>query len=199
MTLVIPEGFGNATFEFTCSEALGTFSTSIGFIPDGLFVGTEQDMCDAIADAFTATGRPFHADAILVHWSCARLNCVVTTGGEPVLATTELGIGGTSAHDGLVVNASMLVKKLTSLGGRKGRGRMYLPPAFFGEEQTDMGGLIDPTTRSNIQGFYDSARASLGSAEIIPKLLHSDSTTPTTINSFSVESRIATQRRRLHR
>jgi hypothetical protein len=92
-------------------------------------------------------------------------------------------------------NTAFLIKKVTAIGGRRGRGRLFYPGVF--SANTSNGGLIDGGTLSAIQADWDDWQAGAVSASIPPVLLHADSTPPTPILSFDVQQKVATQRRRL--
>lgn len=100
-------------------------------------------------------------------------------------------------------NVAYLVRKQTGLGGRRNRGRMYIPgpprnwfsaAGIFGttqlaSAQTAVEELLDPSTLA-LAGFSNAV------------LFHSTGvtptpSTPTPITSLSVQSKVATQRRRL--
>lgn len=94
-------------------------------------------------------------------------------------------------------NCAILVAKISTSGGRRNRGRMYIPcPA---ESQVDGAGVLTTTYRGQWQTAMDDwidgeALAGWGS----PAILHQTGpTAPTTVTNLVVRSKIATQRRRL--
>jgi hypothetical protein len=106
---------------------------------------------------------------------------------------------GTGSTELLAPNSCFLVGKTTLLGGRKGRGRCFVPGVR--EDMVSDTGVIDETFRFGVQGEWDTMIAAwsavLGGE---PYLLHTtDDPAPTIIESMSVQSVIATQRRRLTR
>lgn len=98
-------------------------------------------------------------------------------------------------------NCAVLVKKLTAVGGRKGRGRMYLPGISSVSGSLDSGGNFGSVAAGDVQSAIEDMAADIedtdppGPADMV--LLHSDATTPTSIVSYLCEQRLATQRRRL--
>lgn len=95
---------------------------------------------------------------------------------------------------------SCLVSKATGVGGRAGRGRMYVPgvPAA----NYDDSGLMDSASRTSWQGSADDFIDGLVALGLVPVLLHapgSPITQPLPITAFTVQARAATQRRRLRR
>lgn len=158
------------------------------------FAGDPEDlgalMVDALQtndiQAFTATGNTI--SSVLVKYGpnetgpMAEVVAGITCNG---------GTGGESPA------ACALVKKNTAHGGRRGRGRFYIPgvpQSAFG-----IGGLTGPTyqaaANASLQDFLDQLTA----AGAGPVLLHGPdhpTESPYLITSFFFDSRIATQRRR---
>ena len=120
-----------------------------------------------------------------------------STGPSADVTGTASGDGGSQ---GMTPNQALLVRKNTANGGHAGRGRMYfpgLPVADF-----DNHGAIFGASLSTLQDAFNSLLDDIQGADITPVLLHgqhSPLVTPSTITSFVVDSRIATQRRRLRR
>jgi hypothetical protein len=92
---------------------------------------------------------------------------------------------------------SLLVVKSSDLGGRKGRGRMFIPA--MSETDVGIGGQMD-------NGYLASALAILGDfkdamdlADLPLVLLHNDATAPTLVTSLTPSSTAANQRRRQRR
>lgn len=96
-------------------------------------------------------------------------------------------------------NVSLLATKRTLLGGRQGRGRMYLGPPREGEVTDE--GVVGGTYLVGVQTALDTLVADVetiigGDAY----LLHSGpSPAPTLIQSITIQDVVATQRRRLSR
>jgi hypothetical protein len=93
---------------------------------------------------------------------------------------------------------AVLVRKNTALGGRAGRGRLYLPGVA--DQQITPGGILSGGFITDLQETFDAFFDELGNTNLFPLLLHqagSPLSTPTPITGFSVQSVIATQRRRV--
>jgi len=106
-------------------------------------------------------------------------------------------IGGTRAGEVEAPQQSALVTKNTTHGGRKGRGRMYLPGIGIGETST--GGLLVSSFRTALQADLDIYIDDLAAADIPMVVLHADATSPYLVDSLTVQSLTATQRRRLRK
>jgi hypothetical protein len=120
-----------------------------------------------------------------------------TVSGLPVLGQHLVAHPGTATLPPCPSNTSLLIKKQTTLGGRKGRGRMFVPPFGVQEVEVDASGFIGSTILGINQGYWSSFLTDLGSDDLDPYLFHSDATAPSLITGLSIESQVATQRRRM--
>lgn len=107
---------------------------------------------------------------------------------------------GTASADCETPNTSYLIHKNTDFGGRQGRGRMYIP----GPPTAAVGGngIIVALNVTNLQTALDTFYADCITASYLPALLHAEGAPvqlPYTVNSFTVDGKAATQRRRLRR
>lgn len=125
---------------------------------------------------------------------------LVKNGPNDVGPFFEKGVAhvGANTSGDCIPNSAALVRKSTGLGGRKHRGRMFLP--FLGESDMDTGGFVSSSFLSGLQGAVDDFYNQLVSDDIPMSLLHADSlTSPDAVAALTVEAQIATQRRRLRR
>jgi hypothetical protein len=112
-------------------------------------------------------------------------------------------LAGTAASASIPQNTAYLAKKSSASGGRRNRGRMYIPGLAAGGVGT--AGVVPPATITTVNtalarlmpgGSVHTAFGFLGS----PVILHqSGSQTPTVITDLSCSNLVATQRRRLRR
>lgn len=109
--------------------------------------------------------------------------------------------GGAGTTTLLTQNTTYLVKKSTGLGGRKNRGRWYLP--FVREANVNDVGTVDGATMSYLQDRVDQFLIdipALGSPVGVIVLLHTlEADDPANLTAMPVDGRVATQRRRLRR
>jgi hypothetical protein len=128
-------------------------------------------------------------------------SCYLKAGPNATGPTAEFTggtVAGTVAQATIPVNTSVLVRKTTGLGGRKGRGRAYTVGQLY-VNTIGGAGIID----SGHLGFLDTNwlailggwQSVVGIADVV--LLHSDSTAPTPITALTPQPKAATQRRRL--
>lgn len=137
--------------------------------------------------------------------------------GTSVFTTGEsssAGVRGLTSHDSIPSNSAVLVKKLTGLGGRRNRGRMYMP-WMVGHNEVDELGNIDSGELGDIQTIADAWQADVEDggfqALVIAQRFYDrawnvagrrlvsveGSTNP--VSTLVVEPMIATQRRRMPR
>lgn len=94
-------------------------------------------------------------------------------------------------------NVTYLLVKQTALGGREGRGRMFLP--CVGEANVDASGNVAGATITALATAFASVLSDLTAANLPMQLLHKSATSPTPVTSIAVSTKVATQRRRLRR
>jgi hypothetical protein len=98
----------------------------------------------------------------------------------------------------------MLVRKNTALGGRKNRGRVYVPAGVLPEVGSNQAGFIDVADVAAWQGRWDDWFDAIVAADYNPYLYHQYDPdlgelpeVPTAITAFAVQPQIATQRLRM--
>lgn len=113
--------------------------------------------------------------------------------------------GSSSGSSAVAPNTARLITKLTGLGGRRNKGRMYQPGPV--ETVVDAGGHFTAQSitdqQANADAYFDDLIA-LGSIQALV-LFHSYDEAdppdplpvPTQLTGFRIESKVATQRRRL--
>jgi hypothetical protein len=111
------------------------------------------------------------------------------------------GSGGISLT-ALPPNCAVLVHKRTARGGRRGRGRFFLPWCV-GETNVEENGSIQSSQVTTLQNAMNTFRAALVTEAVPMYLLHGPGQTPVgapdQVTSLAVDSVIGTQRRRLGR
>lgn len=151
----------------------------------------------AIYTAATATGSLTPTAAMNQAWTFVGVTCYLQDDpgqqigvfNNPVTATT----GGLVT---LPTNCAYLVHKNTAQSGRSGKGRMYLPAWVLGEGDIGINGIIESsytTIQNRLDTFYDA----LGDESLDVKLFHSAPVNSTPVLSFTLDTQIATQRRRM--
>lgn len=136
---------------------------------------------------------------MLAGWSAGTLYTTVMTGTGPLSFETGTAIAGSAAAGTLPNNCAVLVRKVTNLGGRRNRGRMFLPPAYINESGVNQVGTIDPASVTVYQNLVNSLETELVARDFTPVVFHSNGGTPAFITDFVVQPKLATQRTRMRR
>ena len=115
------------------------------------------------------------------------------TGASDIYPVSFTGTQNASGNP----STSILVKKVTSFGGRQGSGRMFFPG--IAESDVDQSGVVLPGRITAAQPVLDVFRDGLVAAGYTPVLLHNDDTSPMIINRLLMTGQCANQRRRNRR
>jgi hypothetical protein len=123
-------------------------------------------------------------------------------GGEALVGIHEIAANGGATLTSPPPNVAVLVHKRTPRGGRRGRGRFFIP-WFVGETDIDEAGVITPAQVNALSIACEVFRAALASNAVPMVILHEDGKTapgaPDLVSSLYVDRLVATQRRRLGR
>ncbi len=195
--MAIPLEFGEAWFAFS---VLGDNEPMYSHLAYGVSATITQAAVDAGFTAFqTAFAVRFDADMSLLGGHFLEQ----TTAGIRRWDASIAPVAGSLVGSPLPNNCAWLIKKSTDLGGRRNRGRMYLPCPQ--EADVDAAGicLSASVLAMNTQlaklmpgGTIHTAFGFLGD----PVVLHeTGSQTPATVTDLSTQPKIATQRRRMRR
>lgn len=190
--MIIPDGYAQANVRFT-GAALPTGGECTFGLGD---VGASSPIAlgEIIFDAWNSSDiMGSFSTNVTMSSVYVKFGPNTTGPSAEYFGESDTGIGGAAAPP----NVSVLVAKVTAAGGRKGRGRMFVPG--FPEGLIDAGGIVNPTQLTSLQAAFDDFYDTITGLDFPLVLLHGDSTTPTTITSFVVQNLVATQRRRLRR
>lgn len=163
-----------------------------------------QTAADEVYDGLVGddAGHLCHASAMAVGWSFLGVEAATPVEGGYLISSHLVTVFGTGSDNNVPVNTSYLVKKNTAFGGRRNRGRMFLPPIMAGL-QTDTNGLWSGVGPGFIDAQFAELLEHLTNAGIEPTIFHDRpplSTIPvasTPVTGFSAVGVAATQRRRL--
>lgn len=194
--MIIPVGFGQITFRFTGSALPHGAAVVLGFDHDGSKTAFEYAEDGYAVMASTILGQL--TDDIQLTSTLVKLG---PEDDGPSAEYADVTAGGYNTATA-PPNVALLVRKNTALGGRRHRGRMYLPGVAEGDVNDD--GSLESIYHSNVNGQVSAFGAALVLQGMDPVLLHDQPSTgvapaPTPIDSFQLQTRVATQRRRLRR
>jgi hypothetical protein len=111
-----------------------------------------------------------------------------------------VGVDGTAANPSTLCNGALLVRKVTSMGGRKGRGRLFLPGVP--ENHVDGDGSVASGYLTSATEDLNDFLGKMATDDARLVLLHNDpdvDPATTVVDSFAPSALMATQRRRLRR
>jgi len=189
----IPVGCAQVTMFFTGSNMPNGAACTIGFDITGA-AGTPNGVGVDYNAVWLGTGIQARIASAVNYSGCLVKFGPDSTGPSALVPTTINGAGGTGASP----NVTWLVQKVTAVGGRAGRGRWYLP----GMPESVVGGdgVLDATARANMQGDINELIAAWAAEGLVPMVLHGEGSpisVPSQITALNVDTRAATQRRRL--
>lgn len=188
--MTIPSGFAQ------CNLRFGGIAAPLG---SEVVLGINQpdfgpgpiDVAEVVADHWVSDILPLQSSALVLQ----SVLCKFGPDVDGPSAEFTVGTAGGAAATTVPPNVALLVRKNTASGGRKNRGRMFVPGIVEGN--VDQSGDMDGTVLGNWQTALDDFLDGLDTAQHTMVLLHGDDTDPTTVTSLTAQVRVATQRRRL--
>jgi len=119
-------------------------------------------------------------------------------GSGVLTALSSSDDAGTSVWDSMPPNNALLVRKVSSTSGRRGRGRMFLPYSLP-DAAVNQVGVIDGTSLGVRQSALNDWLTAMTTADYPLVILHNNASTPSTVTALQVDSMIGVQKRRLGR
>jgi hypothetical protein len=201
MAVVIPSGFAQITYNWKHVDANRRWSTVIG-VETG--IQTAASVGETAINAYVRNLQDVSDASVALESVTVRMG--PSTGPAPGI-TIEIpaDLAGITSLQGIAANCTLLVRKLTAVGGRANRGRNYWP-GLLAESMVGELGEIDPTIRDNFQVifidfFADLASGNEAASALIPAvILHdeaSPATSPAPVAAIQVDSIVGSQRRRI--
>lgn len=192
---VIPNNFAQANLIFGGTQYPLGAQVTIGL---DIIAGsaTPTIAANALIDNYTTNLAPEICN------ECRLTGVLVKFGPEATgpSALVPASVSGSAGTGGVASNVAFLVHKVTTLGGRAGRGRFYLPGPR--EANVSESGAIDTGTVTGLQTALGAFLTQMVADGDGPVLLHGETSplsVPTPITDFVIDARVATQRRRLRR
>lgn len=189
--MTIPSGYGEATFEYSGAGLNYPAANTLGF--QNVAVDTATDIAVSLGALWATNVMPELSNTITLDTVTVKLG---PDDVGPTGISTPNQAGGSSGTQA-PSNVTYLIKKVTAVGGRQGRGRLYLP----GVTEASVGGdgVIDSNKVDDLQDAFDDVLSGMAGADLPAVLLHSDNTVPYQLTGFQVQPLAATQRRRMRR
>lgn len=203
MALVIPEDYAHVVHSMTFSGDPEPYACTYGVKVDTATYTDATALSNQLDDAW--------GDALKAKWpntlTLTQTEVFVNEGigPDPQIGITNSNTVGTVVTTAIVPqNVAVLVHKRSSFTGRTGRGRLYHPTVFEGDVDAlgvlSSGALADYQAR--FTAFLADANSRVGVDFLV--ILHDSlgagaALDPRQITALTVDTRVATQRRRLRR
>lgn len=195
--MFIPVGYANVVMLFSVTGdselmqcGLGVDLSDAGGDMDAVGVKVGEGLMDIVEASMSSSITLVACDVVAGQ-----------DGGDPVTTTVPINHAGTDGDFPLPPNTALLVKKSTALGGRAGRGRFFFPGfASFGNLSAAgvLGDVYRDALQDQFNDWHDFLNSTVVGISTPPVLLHATaSPVPSPILSFTVDGKVATQRRRL--
>jgi hypothetical protein len=193
MPVVIPPGYALVIAKFVQSQTGMPMSNSFGVKLDAPLT---QGAVDGLSTDLAVAYKTVLATGSL--WS--GLHVVEGQDGDPFVwdSSSGAGAGTRSISAPTTPQVQLLADKKTQLGGRKFRGRTFLPDVA----EADVGGngAVISGTLTLVNAFCASVLVQLTDTPYDGMvLLHQDATIPTVVTSYTADPFAATLRRRYPR
>ncbi len=202
MPMVTPSGFASVIESLALAGDPDPHAVTYGIKVNEVSPPSMVDLLEVLGSLFNAhimgTMPPVYTHVNThIEWSVLAPPAPQLVGDRP--SSTA---GGNALGNLIPQNSAYLIRKNTALGGRRNRGRMYLPGVA--ENTTANNGVIDGTRLLELNtamgNWLGALKASAPVDDMV--LLHSTSSLsptpePTTVSSLIAEGVIPTQRRRL--
>lgn len=196
----IPAGYLESTFLFSLAGSTHQMAWTMGWDDDDFTTDSPTQMATDLYNAYVGTGKPIEAANLVVPWSFLGVRVTKQLESGPLSGEKLTTVTGTAVASPLTPNVCTLWQKLTGEGGRRNRGRAFIPPYAPGESSVDGLGVINSGVVTATQSLYNAFLTAASGSGYSPMLFHSEAPfTPTPIVNFNLQPVVATQRRRLRR
>ncbi len=196
---IIPPGYGEAALHWSLAGSTRGYVCTFGIVDPA--TATPNAVAAAISAPVTAAAGALSASYLNSSWTYTGVTVTLNRTAGLLRGNFTTNVPGTGSADVVPPNVCILYHKTTAVGGRVGRGRMYVPAGYLPEARVDNVGLINtvgwvPTTPGNVTAFLTG----LATAGYEMVLLHSVAgATPDIVTELVAENIVATQRDRLQR
>lgn len=188
---VIPIGFGQCNFKHVSASIVGEAECTLGF--ENGTGGSAQTAADALAVMWVARIMPLLSSGLQFTGTLVKL-------GPNTTGPSAISPASTSGGDAAAIvpgNVSVLIKKVVNAGGRKNRGRLFLPG--LDEADVDSASGVASAKLTALGTGFTNLYNDMVAADLTPYVLHGDLTAPSLMTGFAPQLKVATQRRRLRR
>jgi hypothetical protein len=198
MPLNVPDRYGIAACHFATLGDSENQVITFGYQDDTAepFGETPAQNAAFFRTALVAANRPFLAANMTTSLTFLGVKVTQFAGGLPFLGESMVSVVGTSAGQASPVSVAYLVNKGSSLGGRQGRGRMFVPGGALGVSSWTANGFLTSGARSALQTLWENFLTDTLANDRPMQILH-PVLAPTPVTSLTVGPKIGAIRRRL--
>jgi hypothetical protein len=190
--MTIPLGYSEIAMTWT-GPAVPTGAVSVFGVDPAAGITDPLGIATAVRNAVTSSSL---MDRLSSNVTITNIHCKNGPDSSGVFADLATSLVGASPGDSNPATAG-LVNKTTALGGRKNRGRLFLPGLI--EADVAQGGQITSTARTALQTQLTNFLTDLASSDVPMVILHTGIETPTLVTGLTLSSLLAVQHRRLRR
>lgn len=195
MGVIVPPGETAVIIRWSLAGDLEQMVCTLGF---GQFLDPNPSQWAlAVYGWLVHASGPCLPSRMSVHYALEGVSCNLQGEGGFVTGEHISKTQGTEPGDVAPSNCALLVKKNTALGGRRGRGRMFVPAFNLGAENITPTGGVE--SLSVIQGWWSAFYTNVATDALTPELVlhHSDGAPGTALTGLTVDGVLATQRNRM--
>lgn len=196
--MAIPPGYADVSIRLTNSAMQRPAFITFGIDPSGT---NPDSIAGEVYGSFTTAGAFFSRldSGVTIGPVTVRLG---QDGGEALIGVSDVTSAGGATLASPPPNVAVLVHKRTNRGGRRGRGRWFLP-WYLTETDVDEAGQILTAAVTPIQAALTLTLNNLSAQGNPMVILHEPGLTsagvPDVVHTLTVDRLVATQRRRLGR
>jgi hypothetical protein len=200
MPLIIPPGYAQAIIPLAHSS-----SPRKATVTFGVKAQTGGALNPAAADRLTTIWDNRIGTGLATEVTIGPTELIVgQDGGVNLVVVGTTTQTGASASDKAPSNCALLMQKRTARGGRRGRGRCYIPWYVSDNDVVETGAITAASIATANQAFFNlladiEADASFESMVVLHSSGASATGDPDVVTSLLADPTIATQRRRLGR
>lgn len=195
MSVIIPVNFANVRFRWACVGVDNEIGFSVAFAK-GLF-DTALDLADSVDSVYEGSTM-LQVGNIGSQFTYLGVEATLMTASGPVLAAVPQAKTGTATGQRVPINSAVLVAKVTDVGGRRGRGRLYHPVTMLDTAAVEESGFMAGASFTTVSVWFNEIFGQWIVAGAVPFLLHSHpDDAPSQLQALTVRPQLATQRRRM--
>lgn len=202
--MATPAGFADCSYEIKHSLVSRSAFLTFGCDPTAT---DPTSVATGLAAAFASPGSLFSIIDLNVTLVRTRVS-LGTDGGEDLVGVASNQVACTKSIASTPPNVAALVHKTTARGGRRGRGRMYIPWSLAGGTLAESGALAagDVTAiNAGVTAWLTAVSSTVGPVVLLHRPSGPEVSPPTTpgppnvVTNMSVDPLVGTQRRRIGR